>query len=137
MVLFSAYRSQRLVGPTFMKGITDRTRAFSEWYMGRPWASGYVIYSMDARTPLAITCIWYFMQRYFHASLEEDEFERTLIERWGGSVDAVRQNLTKEDQARARAALQHEQYYGSFLPAELRWLPPGLDLPGPAPSHHH
>lgn len=136
MVFLSPYRSSRLVAPTFMKNITDRTRAMSEWYTNRPWASGYMIYISDARMPIAVTCTIYYMTKYFQSVLDDEEYDKVVINRWGGSIEAVRQNLTPEDYVRARAYFQWEKGNSVFLAPKMINMPEGMDLPGPAPAHH-
>src|SRR5688572_20391671 len=123
-MLLSPYKCSRIFAPGFMKSLTDRSRGFAEYYVQRPWAHGYMVYMTDARFPPAIACFLYFCNRFTQSRVEEDEFDRVIIERWGGNVDAVRQHLANpDDYARARAYAQYEHYQGSFMAPELKYLP--------------
>jgi hypothetical protein len=129
-MFFSPYKNSRFVAKEFLKSVVNKHRSIGENLFARPWAHGYPMYMPDARFPISFCCIWYFCQRYFDAKeAASDDFNRTLIKRWGGTVDAVRKNLSPEDQARARVYMQFEQYMSVMMPASLLFKPDGLDLP--------
>ena len=131
-MFLSPYKNSRVVSREFLKPNVLKFRAIGEYFFGRSWAHGWQIYSPDARFVIGFSCIWYFCQRYFHSTIENDEYDRVVIKRWGGSVDSVRTQLTPADQARARAYIQFEQNHAFFVPMWLLNKPEGLDLPTPA-----
>jgi hypothetical protein len=130
MVLISPYKSSRILGrDTLMRqSIMHRDRLM--WFFARPWATGWMYYVTDARFVVGWVTFWYFCQRVKHArSIEEDETQRTLIRRWGNSVENVRKQLSPADQVRVRTNIQVEEYHGCFLPVWWKEKPAGMPWP--------
>lgn len=142
MVFFSTYKVQRVLARDFLKPQVMAHRAWMEWLLYRPWMAALNnILLGDARYFLAIAFTCYYMARInIWKTTVEDEYQRVLINRHGGSVEAVRKNLSPADQARARAYIQYEQYVGSIGSKENYFRPEGHPLPSSADfpeSHGH
>eukprot|EP00672_Neobodo_designis_P015586 CAMPEP_0174826934 /NCGR_PEP_ID=MMETSP1114-20130205/339_1 /TAXON_ID=312471 /ORGANISM="Neobodo designis, Strain CCAP 1951/1" /LENGTH=136 /DNA_ID=CAMNT_0016060507 /DNA_START=36 /DNA_END=446 /DNA_ORIENTATION=+ len=136
MVFLSPYKSHRILGRDFLLNAAIKHRDRLMYVFARPWATGAYVYVTDCRPVITVVCVYYFMQRFKHGrSIEEDEFQRTTIKRWGNSVDNVRKQLTPGDQVRVRTCVQQETYYGCMLPTWVRFQPEGHPWPGPAEGH--
>jgi hypothetical protein len=138
MVFLSPYKSSRILGRETLLAPAIKHRDRIMYFFARPWATGYFYYISDARFVIFWTTFWYFCQRVKHArSIEEDEYQRTIIRRWGGSVDSVRKQLSAADQVRVRVNLESEIMHGCFLPAWVRFKPAGLPWPEGESHHGH
>lgn len=98
----------------------------------------------DMRLWAAIIPMIYFVHRWHtDHSLDADGVEKALIMRWGGSVEALRNNLSAEDQLRARSTCDLEKLYSAYGPKDLLIQPQGSLLPGKDlyktanSAHHH
>ena len=133
MVFFSSYKASRVLARDFLKPQVDRHRAIGEYILLRSWSGTlFGLLAGDCRWFLFIGFNAYYIQRLMHTDkITEDETQRTIINRWGGTVEAVRQNLTPADLARARAYYHLETYGGPLAPTDLFKKPEGCPLPGP------
>eukprot|EP00796_Vickermania_ingenoplastis_P009310 gene9310-6549_t len=131
MVFFSTYRSSRLVAPNAFRSQVLRLRAFADYHFQRSWNGSLVwVIPGDMRLWATIIPMIYFIHRWHNDhTLEVDGIEKALIMRWGGSVEAVRANLSAEDQLRARSTCDLEKLYSAYGPKELLIQPPGDPLP--------
>ena len=134
MVFFSPYKSSRILGKDTLMRATIRRRDLMMYYFARPWATGWMYYVTEARFVIAWVTGWYLVQRSFTATIEEDEYQRSTIRRWGNSVENVRRQLSPADQVRVRVNLEKEMYYGFFLPEWWKKKPEGM--PWPAAEAH-
>lgn len=131
MVLFATYRNARLVPKNFMKPWVDWHRSIGEYWNNRPWAHGaFLMPGFSGMTTFLFWLVpWYVLQRqYMIKEWDNDEYERTLLQRWGPSLEDVRKNLSPEDQARARGFYFFERVHGNFLPAKWKYAPAGGDF---------
>ena len=105
-----------------------KIRAIADNFHGRSWASGVwgwlptdpriVFYTLFAGLTYArITC------HNFHM----EEYERTLTRRWGGSPASVREQLSPEDQIRARQYIAFEYFVTIFKETHHIYKPRGYD----------
>ena len=134
MVFFATYRNARLVPKDFMKSSVLLFRSVGEFWNARPWAHGaFLISGFSGMTTFLFWLVpWYFMQRqYMIREWENDEYERTLMQRWGPSLEDVRKNLSAEDQVRAKGFHFFERVHSHFLSNKWKVHPTGSDLPGP------
>ncbi|EPY24160.1 hypothetical protein STCU_02371 [Strigomonas culicis] len=132
MVLFSTYRSARLVDKAFLMSPVMRMRAFADYHFQRAW-NGTLMFVIpgDYRMWAVYIPIIYFMHRWqSEHALEIDLVEKSLINRWGGSVEAVRKNLSPQDQLRARSFTDIEKLYSAYGPKDVNIQPAGDTLPG-------
>ncbi len=137
MVFFGTYRNARLVPQNFMKPWVDWFRSIGEFHNARPWAHGaFLIPGFSNMTTFLFWLVpWYFLQRqYMIRQWDNDEYERTLIQRWGPTLEDVRKNLSAEDQVRARGFHFFERVHGNFLGNKWKIHPAGSDIAGP--NHH-
>ncbi|EPY39198.1 hypothetical protein AGDE_04730 [Angomonas deanei] len=107
-------------------------RAFSEYWFQRAW-NGSLMFFIPGEYRLWAVCIpiIYWVHRWHNDhTLETDGIEKALIQRWGGSVEAVRQNLTPQDQLRARGFVDLEKLYSAYGPKDAIIQPLGDTLPG-------
>ena len=102
-------------------------RGYLDAFIGRSWALGYLFIPTDHRVFICGSCIIHYISRWNLWRAEKEDVERTLIRRWGGSPEAVRRNLSKEDQIRARAYIEFESRKTLFLPLHLKEKPAGYD----------
>ncbi len=138
MVFFATYRNARVVPKDFMKPWVLWFRSIGEYWGNRPWAHGaFLLSGFSGMTTFLFWLVpWYFTQRqYMVREWDNDEYERTLIQRWGPTVEDVRKNLSPADQARARGFHFFERVHGVFLPNKWKFAPAGCDLPGPSSQH--
>lgn len=145
MSFFSTYRSSRLLGRNTCREQVLRLRAYTDYYFQRSWNGSLMwVIPGDMRLWAAIIPMIYFVHRWHtDHTLDADGIEKALIMRWGGSVEAVRQNLSAEDQLRARSTCDIEKLYSAYGPKELLIQPQGSLLPGKDyymkgdSAHHH
>lgn len=132
MVFLSTYRSSRLVARNAFLPQVMRLRAFADYYFQRTW-NGTLNWVIPGEMRLWATIIpmIYFIHRWHtDHTLDADGVEKALIMRWGGTVEAVRENLSAEDQLRARSTCDLEKLYSAYGPKDLVIQPPGDPLPG-------
>ena len=130
-MFFSPYKSNRILGRDFLLKASINHRDRLMYFFARPWATGIWVYVTDARFVIGAVTFWYGCQRIKHGrSIEEDEFQRTTIKRWGDSVENVRKQLSPADQVRVRTCVQQEMYYGCMMPTWIRVKPAGHPWPG-------
>lgn len=137
MVFFSTYRSKRLVAPGLLIPQVNKARALADYYFGRAW-SGSLQWALpgDMRMWAVGICFIYFYHRWHNDhTLEVDNYEKSLILRWGGSLEAVRRNLSPQDQLRARSFVDTEKLYSSYGPKDIIIQPAGDPLPGKGYYH--
>lgn len=132
MVFFSTYRSSRLVAPNFFREQVLRMRAFGDYYFQRSWNGSLMwVIPGDMRLWATIIPMIYFIHRWHtDHSLDADGVEKALILRWGGSLEALRKNLSAEDQLRARSTCDLEKLFSAYGPKDLLIQPAGDPLPG-------
>ena len=133
MPLFATYRNARLMPKNFLDGWVKWHRGIGEWYGQRPWANGafWLPGFSNLTVFLGWLVPWYFIQKQYMArQWNLDEYERTLILRWGGDkgLEGVRHTLSPADQARARGYYFYERVHGVFLPNKMKFAPAGSDL---------
>lgn len=131
MVFFSTYRSARIVGPGTLTPQVNKMRAYADNYFGRPW-SGSLQWALpgDMRMwAVGISFIYFYHRWHNDHTLESDNYEKSLILRWGGSLDEVRK-LSPQDQLRARHFVDTEKLYSSYGPKDAIIQPAGDLLPG-------
>jgi hypothetical protein len=110
----------------------------SQYYVQRPWNGNFMHFIFfDPRLNIMYIFLAYWLKRYYwDRNIEADEFDRLLIERWGGTLEEVRKNLSPGDQVRARVQGQIEKSYSVFIKPPR--APPGMnDLPLPTAHAHH
>lgn len=140
MVFLSTYRSTRLVSHTFLQRHTQKVRAVADFYFSRPW-NGSVSWGIPGDGRVWAVCIplIYFIHRWHNDhTLERDIMEKSMILRWGGSLEEARK-LSPQDQLRVRSFVDLEKLYSSYGPKDAIIQPAGDTLPGKhyyAVSHH-
>ncbi len=143
MVFFSTYKSSRLVAKDAFKAQTLRHRCWGEYILHRSWAgtlNGLV--TGECRLWIVVAFALIYGQRFSHyTKMGRDENERNMINRWGGTLEEVRKNLSPADQARANAYYNRELYLAFMGPKDTFLKPEGMDLPDHvalpgAPAHH-
>eukprot|EP00744_Colponema_vietnamica_P004747 GILI01007025.1.p1 GENE.GILI01007025.1~~GILI01007025.1.p1 ORF type:complete len:149 (-),score=34.85 GILI01007025.1:138-548(-) len=132
MVFLSTYKSSRVLGPNAFKSGALKARAVSEYYFQRSWNMQFVfIVFGEYRLYMVLVPFIYFFHRWHVDRIDSiEETEKVLIKRWGGSVDAVRKNLTPAEQIISRAYHERERYHSFFAPTEFYVAPEGSPLPG-------
>jgi len=134
MVLISPYKSSRVLGADFLKGAVEKHKMFTFWTTARPWAHGILMWCGDVRILISVMTAYYYVGRYHVSRVAEDEYQRTMIKRWGNSLENVRMHLTPGDQVRVRTYIEYEQYKGVFLHKDEKFRPDGM--PWPAEAGH-
>lgn len=133
MVFISTYRKDRFVAKTFMMGLNGpvmRFRAWGDYCWQRAW-NGTLNWGVPGDVRFYITCLpfIYWCHRWHNDhQLDKDNYEKTLMKRWGDDVETVRKTLSPADQVRAITFAHVERYYSVFGPKTI--APPGCPLPG-------
>lgn len=130
MVFISTWKRDRFVAKTFLMGPVLRFRSIADYCWNRPW-NGTLQWGVpgDVRFYLVCAPIMYWFHRWHNDhNLDADTYEKTLLKRWGDSVEAVRSTLSPADQVRALNFAYIERYYSVFGPKTI--APPGCPLPG-------
>lgn len=143
MVLFSTYRSKRIVAPGFLNGPVTKMRAFADYHFQRAW-NGSLMWAIPGEMRLwacGIPVIYFVHRWHNDHSLETDGVEKAMIMRWGGTLEDVRR-LSPQDQLRVRSFTDIEKLYSAYGPKDTTIQPPGDTLPGKdyynkAGSSHH
>eukprot|EP00658_Telonema_sp_P-2_P017440 TRINITY_DN16778_c0_g1_i2.p1 TRINITY_DN16778_c0_g1~~TRINITY_DN16778_c0_g1_i2.p1 ORF type:complete len:136 (-),score=50.44 TRINITY_DN16778_c0_g1_i2:429-836(-) len=134
MVFLGVYKNNRLVSNTFLKPQIDKFRAVGDYCIHRAWNAqfAFIVFG-EVRIYAVLVPFIYFYFRYHHDRVDAiEQTEKSVIERWGGSVDAVRKNLTPGEQVIAKNYAELEKYHSFFGPKDLIIKPAGCPLPSAA-----
>ena len=101
-MLFSTYKSTRVVGNEFLRAPVLKFRAFIEAYCCRSWACGAHVIPTEIRWLISAAIVIQYMSRWNSWRVAQEDVEFTMIKRWG-SVEEVRK-LSKDDQIRVRSS---------------------------------
>ncbi|KAK7194559.1 hypothetical protein NESM_000373600 [Novymonas esmeraldas] len=136
MVLFSTYRSKRIVAQGFLNGPVMSVRAFTDYYFQRAW-NGCVQWAIPGEMRLwacGIPVIYFIHRYHSDHSLDPDNVQKAMIQRWGGTLEEVRK-LSPQDQLRIRAFTDLEKLYSAYGPKDTIIQPAGDLLPGKGYYH--
>ena len=101
-------------------------RGFLDAVTNRSWNVGWAMFPMDVRVMISLCCCIHYISRHNRWMCEREDVERTMLRRWGGSVESVRKSLSKEDQIRVRTYVDFEDYCAMFIPNYLLHKPAGF-----------
>jgi hypothetical protein len=141
-MLFSPYRSSRVVAKGFLKEYIGPFRAFSEVHVNRPWASGMFGLAHDNKSILFLVPFAYGVYRWWTGRYMTDYYNASIMQKWGPSKAEVGKVLSAKDQMRARVwaeitnASQRggSQLQGYVCPAAQLPASHGQPLVAPSPS---
>ncbi|KPA79649.1 putative mitochondrial hypothetical protein [Leptomonas pyrrhocoris] len=138
MVLFSTYRSKRIVAKGFLNGPVMQARALTDYYFQRAWSScaQWVVPGEMRFWAAGIPTIYFYHRWHEDHSLAVDGLEKALIMRWGGTLEEVRK-LSPQDQLRIKAFADLEKLYSAYGPKDTVIQPAGDLLPGKDFYHKH
>ncbi|KNH04971.1 lipoprotein [Perkinsela sp. CCAP 1560/4] len=127
-MFFSTYKSATVLPRNFLRSGVLVFRGVADTFFNRNWANGmWVAIPTDHRTALVIGFGLYYISRRHVYPFYREEVERTLIRRYGGTLEAVRENLSKEDQIRARSYIEFEHLISLFKTKDMVYKPEGYD----------
>eukprot|EP01084_Bolivina_argentea_P136474 240352_1 len=135
MPFISPYKNRTVLPKTFLLPLQNRIKGFRHMLMDRPW-NGTVFYGglpTDARLWVGGTSFFYFAFRpVAELKAVEDEIHKPIINRYGGTLESARAQLSDADYARLRFAAKMEATEAMLAPQGAFVKPEGLDLPGQA-----
>ena len=140
-MFYSTYKSSRVLSRDFGMSYVMKWRGLAEYVSNRPWNNWfYFIVPGDVRIIIVGLTVSYFPRKWFVDHQDIGELaNKTVLMRWGNSVEEVRKNLSPADQVRARQYHEWERVHAFFLPKNCFIKQDGCPLPGPElyPKHHH
>ena len=103
MTIFSTYRCVRVLSPEFGKRWATYLKRVSDHYAGRPWQMLF-LFPMDCTLFVGIVAGFQFMYR-FHGEITavENDYQCSVLKRWGPSPEDLRKQLSSADIIHARA----------------------------------
>ena len=126
---FSTYKSSIRIPIDLFRPQVLKLRGFIDNFFMRNWGNGVWMWiPTDHRTGIYCGFFGTILGRWSTHNFHVEEYERTLLRRWGETPEAVRKNLSAEDQIRARYYMYYELYYVTlFKSKEEVYKPPGYD----------
>ena len=140
-MFYSTYKSSRVLSRDFGMTYALKFRGLAEYISNRPWNNWcYFIIPGDVRIIIVGLSISYFPRKWFVDHQDSSELaSKTVLMRWGGSIEEVRKNLSPADQVRARFYHEYEKHHAFFLSKNLYIKQDGCPLAGPelySQNHH-